>query len=219
MPRNGNRRTVQALVAQLEAKNGMKSLSVLVRTETRSAQAVVWQLMSSEMEASAQFYDVAKAAYLDSIASAELNPQWLAASNEHYSVDGNSKYYWVNKDGLYIGTDNALFDPHSNQPTKGAVCNRFHKVSQGFTRSDERIGGNYQTHSKTRHQTWCQIGRRRWVIAKYDEHGVTTKLQILLSRFRLYVFQPVRVDFSWVAPGTMILSSKQLTNKRLNRVG
>jgi hypothetical protein len=46
-------------------------------------------------------------------------------TGEHYNVDGNNNYYWVNDDGVYIGTDNALFDPRLNQATRSAQWNRF----------------------------------------------------------------------------------------------
>ena len=49
---------------------------------------------------------------------------------EHYDVDGNSDYYWVNNDGGYIGTDNSLFDPRQNQLTKDEDWTMFHKERQ-----------------------------------------------------------------------------------------
>lgn len=32
-------------------------------------------------------------------------------TGEHYTVDTGSKYYWVNNNGEYFGTDNSLYDP------------------------------------------------------------------------------------------------------------
>ena len=32
-------------------------------------------------------------------------------TGEHYNVQSGSKYYWVNNDGLYLGTNNSLYDP------------------------------------------------------------------------------------------------------------
>jgi hypothetical protein len=34
-------------------------------------------------------------------------------TGEQYQVDSGSKYYWVNNNGEYIGTDNSLFDPRA----------------------------------------------------------------------------------------------------------
>lgn len=36
-------------------------------------------------------------------------------TGEHYDVPSGSNYYWVSDDGFYIGTDNALLDPNSDQ--------------------------------------------------------------------------------------------------------
>jgi len=48
-------------------------------------------------------------------------------TGESYNVDGNNSYYWVNNKGVYIGTDNALFDPRSNAATRNEQWNRFYK--------------------------------------------------------------------------------------------
>lgn len=48
-------------------------------------------------------------------------------TGEHYTVDGNNAYYWMNNDGVYIGTDNALFDPRLHELTRNEEWTRFHK--------------------------------------------------------------------------------------------
>jgi len=49
------------------------------------------------------------------------------STGEHYSVDRNNSYYWVNGDGKYIGTDNPLFDPRTNPVTREESWSKFHK--------------------------------------------------------------------------------------------
>ena len=36
-------------------------------------------------------------------------------TGEHYNVPMGSNYYWVSNDGMYIGTDNALFNPNTER--------------------------------------------------------------------------------------------------------
>lgn len=36
------------------------------------------------------------------------------ATGEQYNVQAGSKYYWVNNDGAYFGTDNSFFDPRTD---------------------------------------------------------------------------------------------------------
>ena len=36
-------------------------------------------------------------------------------TGEHYTVPSGSNYYWVSADGYYISTDNALFNPNTDQ--------------------------------------------------------------------------------------------------------
>ena len=215
MPQTGNRRSAEALVTEWQADTtSTRSMIVLVRTTTQSPQSLVWQLLTTQLEAPADHYEPAKAAYLYAVANTELNPQWITASNralsnsireirrywdnasqisrqahqqrmqsiaargaaaqsvgktysdildishqgylnrdsinnqghsglvdsirgttvignhetgEHYDVDGNNAYYWVNNDGVYIGTDNSLFDPRQNQLTRDDQWARFHK--------------------------------------------------------------------------------------------
>jgi hypothetical protein len=38
-----------------------------------------------------------------------------SATNEQYRVNSGSSFYWVNNNGEYIGTDNSLFDPRTQQ--------------------------------------------------------------------------------------------------------
>ncbi len=39
-------------------------------------------------------------------------------SGERYQVDGNHKYNWVNNNGVHVGTENALFDPRTDEQLK-----------------------------------------------------------------------------------------------------
>jgi len=48
-------------------------------------------------------------------------------TGEFYDVDGNNRFYWVDQDDTYIGTDNALFDPRQNPATNEADWTRFHR--------------------------------------------------------------------------------------------
>ena len=214
MSQTGSRRTVDAMATEWQADTGTRSMIVLVQAITQSPQSMVWQLVTSQLEAPAEHYEPAKTAYLYALANTELNPEWIAASNralansiretrqywdnasqisaqahqqrmrsiaargaaarsvgqtysdildishqgylnrdsinnqghgalvdsiqgttvignhqtgEHYDVDGNNAYYWVNHDGAYIGTDNALFDPRLDELTRDDQWTRFHK--------------------------------------------------------------------------------------------
>ena len=46
-------------------------------------------------------------------------------TGERYDVDGNNRYYWVNGDGIYLGTDNPLFDPRIDPATRDGQWTRF----------------------------------------------------------------------------------------------
>ena len=46
-------------------------------------------------------------------------------TGEHYNVTSGSNFYWVNNDGKYIGTDNALFDPNINNATNNTDWTKF----------------------------------------------------------------------------------------------
>jgi hypothetical protein len=214
MPNNGNRRSVEALVTDWATPDGMRAMILLVKTETHSAQSLIWQIQTTELSAPADDYDAAKSAYLYASAATELNPAWIAASNralirsaretqqywdnaaqisrsahrqrmqaiedrgaiarstantysdildmshrgylnrdsindkgharsvdlvlgktqignretgESYRVDGDNNFYWVNQAGLYLGTDNALFDPRTDQATRDESWTRFHR--------------------------------------------------------------------------------------------
>lgn len=48
-------------------------------------------------------------------------------TGEHYRVEDGHDYYWVNNDGLYIATDNPLFDPRNDQRINGENWTRFVK--------------------------------------------------------------------------------------------
>ena len=214
MPDNGNRRSVEALVTDWATADGARAMILLVKTETHSAQSVIWQIQTTELSAPAEAYDAARSAYLYASAATELNPAWIAASNqalirsaretqqywdnaaqisrsahrqrmqaieesgaiarstadtysdildishrgylnrdnindagharsvdlalgtarignretgESYRVDGDNDFYWVNQDGLYLGTDNALFDPRTDDATRDDQWTRFHR--------------------------------------------------------------------------------------------
>jgi hypothetical protein len=214
MPNTGNQRHVEALGTEWESANGDRSMIVILKTTIRSAQSTIWQLHTTEVEAPAAHFDTARAAYLYSIDHTEINPEWIAASNqalrnsirdsrsywenatqisrnahqqrmqaiadrgaaalsagktysdildishtgyltrdninsqghsravnairnttaisnretnERYDVDGNNRYYWVNGNGIYLGTDNALFDPRTNPATRDEQWTRFSK--------------------------------------------------------------------------------------------
>ena len=46
-------------------------------------------------------------------------------TGEHYSVSSGSNYYWVSKDGIYIGTDNALFNPNTDRRLRDEDWTKF----------------------------------------------------------------------------------------------
>ena len=48
-------------------------------------------------------------------------------TGEHYRVEDGSNHYWVNNDGLYIATDNPLFDPRIDQRINQQNWTRFVK--------------------------------------------------------------------------------------------
>jgi len=39
-------------------------------------------------------------------------------TGEHYEVQGNQNYHWVNSNGVHIATDNSLFDPRTDEQLK-----------------------------------------------------------------------------------------------------
>ncbi len=48
-------------------------------------------------------------------------------TGEHYRVEDGNNHYWVNNDGLYIATDNPLFDPRLDQRISHENWTRFVK--------------------------------------------------------------------------------------------
>lgn len=48
-------------------------------------------------------------------------------TGEHYTVDDGSKYYWVNNDGAYFGTDNPLYDPRIDNKINDTEWTQFTK--------------------------------------------------------------------------------------------
>ncbi|WP_133240799.1 hypothetical protein [Marixanthomonas spongiae] len=48
-------------------------------------------------------------------------------TGEHYNVQAGSKYYWVNNNGEYFGTDNSLFDPRIDNKINGTEWVKFEK--------------------------------------------------------------------------------------------
>ncbi len=46
-------------------------------------------------------------------------------TGEHYSVPSGSNYYWVSKDGIYFGTDNALFNPNTDRQMRDKDWTKF----------------------------------------------------------------------------------------------
>ena len=48
-------------------------------------------------------------------------------TGEHYEVDGNYNHHWVNSNGVYIATDNALFDPRADEQLKIFEWSQFQK--------------------------------------------------------------------------------------------
>jgi len=48
-----------------------------------------------------------------------------ADTGETYQVTSGSKHYWMNNNGEYIGTDNALFDPRTNNTLNSMEWSKF----------------------------------------------------------------------------------------------
>ncbi|RFN58857.1 hypothetical protein DZ858_01900 [Marixanthomonas ophiurae] len=48
-------------------------------------------------------------------------------TNEHFNVQAGSKYYWVNNNGEYIGTNNSLYDPRIDNKINGSEWVKFEK--------------------------------------------------------------------------------------------
>lgn len=46
-------------------------------------------------------------------------------TGERYQVEAGSRYYWVNKDGEYFGTDNSLYDPRIDNRINGEQWQKF----------------------------------------------------------------------------------------------
>ncbi|THH37818.1 hypothetical protein [Neolewinella litorea] len=46
-------------------------------------------------------------------------------TGEHYSVPAGANYYWVSSQGTYFGTDNALFNPNTDQRTNDTEWTKF----------------------------------------------------------------------------------------------
>jgi len=46
-------------------------------------------------------------------------------TGERYNVEAGSKYYWVNKNGEYFGTDNSLYDPRIDNRINGSEWMKF----------------------------------------------------------------------------------------------
>jgi len=46
-------------------------------------------------------------------------------TGEHYKVASGSKYYWVNQNGKYIGTDNINFDPRADKRINNVQWSKF----------------------------------------------------------------------------------------------
>ncbi|PKA82556.1 hypothetical protein ATE92_0687 [Ulvibacter sp. MAR_2010_11] len=46
-------------------------------------------------------------------------------TGEHYNVQSGNNHYWVSNDGLYIGTDNSLFDPRIDNRTNNKEWTKF----------------------------------------------------------------------------------------------
>jgi hypothetical protein len=81
--------------------------------------------------------DISHAGYLnrDSIQSAGhaatvdmIGERSLIANHEtgeHYKVDAGSNYYWVGNDGRYLGTDDALYDPRTDQRVNDVDWTKF----------------------------------------------------------------------------------------------
>ena len=51
-----------------------------------------------------------------------------SVTNEQYRVNSGSSYYWVNNNGEYIGTDNSLFDPRTQQSLNSQDWKQFEVV-------------------------------------------------------------------------------------------
>jgi hypothetical protein len=48
-------------------------------------------------------------------------------TGEHYQVDAGSKFYWVGNDATYFGTDNALYDPRTDDRVNHVEWTKFVK--------------------------------------------------------------------------------------------
>ena len=48
-------------------------------------------------------------------------------TGERYNVAAGNKYYWVNNNGEYFGTDNALYDPRIDNKINGTEWEKFEK--------------------------------------------------------------------------------------------
>ena len=48
-------------------------------------------------------------------------------TGERYQVDGNHNHHWVNSNGVYIATDNPLFDPRTDEQLKMFEWSQFQK--------------------------------------------------------------------------------------------
>ena len=93
----GSQRSVEALGTEWRAATGTRSLIFLLKTVTQSPQSLFWQLTTTEMEAPPEHYEAAKRAYLYAGASSELNPQWVAASNQALARSiRQTQRYWDN---------------------------------------------------------------------------------------------------------------------------
>lgn len=46
-------------------------------------------------------------------------------TGEHFNVQSGSKYYWVNQDGKYIGTDNINYDPRMDKRINNVEWSKF----------------------------------------------------------------------------------------------
>lgn len=69
--------------------------------------------------------DQGHAALVDSISGTTVISNH--ETGEHYDVQADTAFYWVDADGYYIATDDALFDPRTHEATKDADWTRFHK--------------------------------------------------------------------------------------------
>lgn len=47
------------------------------------------------------------------------------STGERYTVQSGSKYYWVNNDGKYFGTDNPNYDPRTDNRINNVEWSQF----------------------------------------------------------------------------------------------